>query len=64
MSARHFAAVCFTNLSRDHLDYHRSLDDYFETKAPLQFKAGDVLHVEPTAGSRIRRAVGDLWNKP
>ncbi len=25
---------------------------------------GDVLHVEPTAGSRIRRAVGDLWNKP
>lgn len=31
----HFAAVCFTNLSRDHLDYHRSLDDYFETKASL-----------------------------
>jgi protein involved in polysaccharide export with SLBB domain len=25
---------------------------------------GDVLHVEPTAGSRIKRAVGDLWNKP
>jgi protein involved in polysaccharide export with SLBB domain len=25
---------------------------------------GDGLHVEPTAGSRIRRAVGDLWNKP
>jgi len=31
----HFAAVCFTNLSRDHLDYHRTLDDYFETKARL-----------------------------
>jgi UDP-N-acetylmuramoyl-L-alanyl-D-glutamate--2,6-diaminopimelate ligase len=30
-----FAAVCFTNLSRDHLDYHGSLDDYFETKARL-----------------------------
>jgi protein involved in polysaccharide export with SLBB domain len=25
---------------------------------------GDVLHVEPTTGSKIRRAVGDLWNKP
>jgi polysaccharide export outer membrane protein len=25
---------------------------------------GDVLHVEPTAGSKIKRAVGDLWNKP
>jgi protein involved in polysaccharide export with SLBB domain len=25
---------------------------------------GDVLHIEPTTGSRIKRAVGDLWNKP
>lgn len=25
---------------------------------------GDVLHVEPTAGGKIRRAVGDIWNKP
>ncbi|HTI52131.1 MAG TPA: SLBB domain-containing protein, partial [Planctomycetaceae bacterium] len=25
---------------------------------------GDVVHVEPTAGSRIKRAVGGLWNKP
>lgn len=24
---------------------------------------GDVLHVEPTTGSKIKRAVGDLWNK-
>jgi UDP-N-acetylmuramoyl-L-alanyl-D-glutamate--2,6-diaminopimelate ligase len=31
----HFAAVCFTNLSRDHLDYHHTLDEYFETKARL-----------------------------
>jgi hypothetical protein len=25
---------------------------------------GDVIHVEPTAGGRIRRAVGDLWSRP
>jgi protein involved in polysaccharide export with SLBB domain len=25
---------------------------------------GDILHVEPTTASRIKRAVGDLWNKP
>ncbi|MGQ0634130.1 MAG: polysaccharide biosynthesis/export family protein [Planctomycetaceae bacterium] len=25
---------------------------------------GDVLHVEPTTGTKIRRAVGDIWNKP
>ena len=30
-----FAVACFTNLSRDHLDYHASLDDYFEAKARL-----------------------------
>ena len=30
-----FAAVCFTNLSHDHLDYHSSLDEYFEAKARL-----------------------------
>jgi len=30
-----FAAVAFTNLSHDHLDYHGSLDAYFEAKAKL-----------------------------
>ncbi len=30
-----FAAVAFTNLSHDHLDYHGSFDEYFEAKARL-----------------------------
>ena len=30
-----FAAVCFTNLSHDHLDYHGTLDAYFAAKARL-----------------------------
>jgi len=30
-----FAAAVFTNLTRDHLDYHPSLDAYFEVKARL-----------------------------
>ncbi|MCU1456910.1 MAG: UDP-N-acetylmuramoylalanyl-D-glutamate--2,6-diaminopimelate ligase, partial [Actinomycetia bacterium] len=33
--ATRFAAACFTNLSHDHLDYHGSLDEYFEAKAKL-----------------------------
>ena len=31
----HFSAVVFTNLTRDHLDYHKSLDAYFEVKSRL-----------------------------
>jgi len=31
----HFAAVAFTNLSHDHLDYHGSFDEYFAAKARL-----------------------------
>ncbi|MEI6229310.1 MAG: UDP-N-acetylmuramoyl-L-alanyl-D-glutamate--2,6-diaminopimelate ligase [Actinomycetes bacterium] len=30
-----FAAVGFTNLSEDHLDFHDDMDDYFEAKATL-----------------------------
>ena len=30
-----FEAAVFTNLTRDHLDYHKSLEEYFEVKAKL-----------------------------
>jgi len=30
-----FDVVGFTNLSRDHLDYHHSMEDYFQAKAAL-----------------------------
>ena len=30
-----FAATVFTNLSRDHLDYHQTMEAYFEAKARL-----------------------------
>lgn len=33
--ATRFAVAVFTNLSHDHLDFHRDLDDYFEAKASL-----------------------------
>jgi UDP-N-acetylmuramoyl-L-alanyl-D-glutamate--2,6-diaminopimelate ligase len=31
----HFAAAVFTNLSQDHLDYHDTMDAYFDAKALL-----------------------------
>lgn len=31
----HFEGVVFTNLGRDHLDFHQNIQDYYETKARL-----------------------------
>lgn len=31
----HFAAAVFTNLTREHMDYHKTFDDYFEAKKRL-----------------------------
>jgi UDP-N-acetylmuramoyl-L-alanyl-D-glutamate--2,6-diaminopimelate ligase len=42
-----FGAVVFTNLTRDHLDYHRSLEAYFEVKTRLF--TGGVGPVPPAA---------------
>ena len=35
VSGCHFSGAIFTNLSRDHLDYHDSMESYFEAKASL-----------------------------
>lgn len=63
-----FAAVCFTNLSREHLDYHGSLDDYFEAKASLFTRArtpAAAVNVDDPRGVELAgRAVGeglDVW---
>ncbi len=38
----HFDVAVFTNLSHDHLDYHGTMEDYFEAKASL-FNPGRAL---------------------
>src|SRR5256886_7635646 len=41
-----FRAAVFTTLTRDHLDYHKTLEDYFRAKAKLvQYLAPDGLEV-------------------
>lgn len=35
VAGTHFAAVGFTNLSHDHLDFHGTMDAYFDAKAAL-----------------------------
>lgn len=57
VAATEFAVGGFTNLSQDHLDFHRDLDDYFDAKARL-FAAGSSV--------RARRAVvcvDDPWGR-
>ncbi|MDO8461832.1 MAG: UDP-N-acetylmuramoyl-L-alanyl-D-glutamate--2,6-diaminopimelate ligase [Deltaproteobacteria bacterium] len=63
----HFDVVCFTNLSRDHLDFHETLDDYFEAKCRLfteiltsssKKKKTAVLPVGDPWGKKIRERIG------
>jgi UDP-N-acetylmuramoyl-L-alanyl-D-glutamate--2,6-diaminopimelate ligase len=50
-----FAAAGFTNLGRDHLDFHGDLEDYFQAKAMLfDGRAGrELVTVDDEAGRRL-----------
>ena len=64
-----FAAAVFTNLSQDHLDYHRDLDDYFAAKSRLfmdllangrpSHKGLAVLNLDDPRGRQLKDAVRD-----
>jgi len=53
----HFAAGVFTNLSRDHLDYHQTMDAYFAAKALLVAQLSDdgvaVVNADDAAWRRL-----------
>ncbi len=56
-----FDAAVFTNLSHDHLDYHRTMEAYFEAKAVLFTPAHTALGVVNTGdpwGTRLAEAAG------
>ena len=56
--ATHFAVAVFTNLSHDHLDFHRDMEDYFETKAALftpAYTAAAVVNLDDPRGAEIAR---------
>ena len=61
-----FAGAVFTNLTQDHLDYHPSMEDYFEAKARLfdePFLVGDgpsaVVNVDDPWGRRLADRLGE-----
>ena len=51
-----FSGAIFTNLSRDHLDYHDSMESYFEAKASL-FRS----HLLEDDGPRSVVNIDDKW---
>ena len=53
----HFAVVGFTNLSQDHLDFHETMDKYFEAKAALfTFEYADlaVINIDDSYGRKLK----------
>jgi len=51
-----FAAVAFTNLTQDHLDYHASMEEYFSVKRRLftEFDAGArIVNIDDRVGARL-----------
>lgn len=52
----HFAVVAFTNLSQDHLDFHKTMQAYFEAKAKLfTFEFADlaVINIDNSYGVKL-----------
>lgn len=56
VAALEFQVVLVTNLSRDHLDYHQSMNDYAQVKAKLLMQSG-----LKTAVINIDDAYGDFF---
>lgn len=51
-----FAAAAFTNLTRDHLDYHGTMENYFEAKQSLfdnEMCANAVVNIDDEYGKKI-----------
>ena len=54
----HFAVVGFTNLSQDHLDFHKDMEDYFQAKARLfNYEYADlaVINIDDNYGKRLSK---------
>lgn len=50
-----FAGVGFTNLSQDHLDYHKTMEQYYQVKKRLflQCREGAAVNVDDPYGKRL-----------
>lgn len=64
VDALRFAVVAFTNLTQDHLDYHRTLDEYWSVKRRLftDLDAGArVVNIDDPRGAALAASLEDVW---
>jgi UDP-N-acetylmuramoyl-L-alanyl-D-glutamate--2,6-diaminopimelate ligase len=63
-----FDVAVFTNLTQDHLDFHRTMEDYFEAKAklfigltnqPNKKEATSVINIDDRYGEQLLKRLGD-----
>lgn len=66
-----FAATGFTNLSRDHFDYHKNFEAYFEAKCNLFRQAGrekdgtpGVINIDDEYGRRLHTLLKEIHVRP
>jgi UDP-N-acetylmuramoyl-L-alanyl-D-glutamate--2,6-diaminopimelate ligase len=60
VEAVRFAAAIFTNLTRDHLDFHDTMEDYFQAKRRLFFDAAPGVCVVNVGDPYGRRLAAEL----
>ena len=64
-----YAAAAFTNLSREHLDFHRDIDDYYAAKRLLFFPQDGprpklaVVHLADEWGARLARECRETYGE-
>jgi UDP-N-acetylmuramoyl-L-alanyl-D-glutamate--2,6-diaminopimelate ligase len=55
-----FKVVGFSNLTQDHLDYHKTMDQYFSAKAKLftsEYADSAVINIDDQYGSKLSRQI-------
>lgn len=56
MKGSHFAFAAFTNLSQDHLDFHKDMESYFQAKASLfthEYADQSFINIDTPYGLRL-----------
>ena len=67
VSGCHFAGAVFTNLTQDHLDYHHSMEEYFQAKIKL-FKeplldlgrSKAIVNIDDKWGDELAKTLGSI----